>query len=291
MPLFGRRDGTLAKGIAPYRRMMPFILKTRNESVVYFEQQMDLTKTLKFIEQFNATHTHRITVFHLFLWAATRAMHERPGMNRFIAGNNIYQRDGIWISYSAKKEMKDGSPVVVLKRRFDPALSFEELVSFVYGDVKEGRSDKKLHQDKEIGMSLMLPSILLRFGLWAIRVLDGLNLLPHSFIRPDPMYASMFIANLGSLKLESAFHHLFEYGNIPVFATIGRNKRVVDVDEQGQVVTKMVCSVKYSFDERVEDGLYCAKSLELLRGYLEDPEAFGAGQKAPPSPAPQQGAA
>lgn len=291
MPLFGRRDGTLAKGIAPYRRIMPFIMKTRNESAVYFEQEMDLTKTLKFIEQFNATHSHRITVFHLFLWAATRALHERPGMNRFVAGGNIYQRDGIWISYSAKKEMKDGSPLVVLKRRFDPALSFEELVSFVYGDVKEGRSEKKLHQDKEIGMSLMLPAILLRIGLWFIRFLDGINLLPHSFIKPDPMYASMFVANLGSVKLESAYHHLYEYGNIPVFATIGRNKKVVDVDAAGQVTTRTVCSVKYSFDERVEDGLYCAKSLELVRNYLEDPEAHGAGQKVLPQAATQQGAA
>jgi hypothetical protein len=276
MPLFGRRDGTLAKGIAPYRRIMPFIMKTRNESAVYFEQEMDLTRTLKFIEQFNATHKNRITVFHVFLWAATRTLNERPGMNRFVMGGNIYQRDGIWISYSAKKEMKDGSPLVVLKRKFDPALSFEQLVDFVYGDVKEGRSEKKLHQDKEIGMSLMLPAFLLRLGLWFIRLLDGWNLLPHAFIAPDPMYASMFVANLGSVKLESAYHHLYEYGNIPVFATIGRNKKVVSLDESGQVTTRMVCSVKYSFDERTEDGLYCAKTLELLRTYLEDPEGFGA---------------
>ena len=51
-----------------------------------------------------------------------------------------------------------------------------------------------------------------------VRWLDSVNLLPGSFIHPDPMYASMFIANLGSVKLESAFHHLYEYGNIPLFA-------------------------------------------------------------------------
>lgn len=276
MPLFGRHDGTLAKDIAAYRRIMPFIMKTRNESAVYFEQQMDLTRTLAFIEQFNATHPRRITVFHVFLWAAVRTMHERPGMNRFVAGGRIYQRNGIWISYSAKKEMKDGSPLVVLKRQFEPSWSFEQLVDFVYGDVKEGRSDKQLHQDKEVGMSLMLPAFLLRIGLWLIKWLDSVNLLPAAFIRPDPMYASMFVANLGSVKLESAFHHLYEYGNIPVFAALGRNKKVVEVDDAGQFVAKTVCSVKYSFDERTEDGLYCAKTLELLRGYLEDPVANGA---------------
>jgi hypothetical protein len=276
MPLFGRADGTIAKDIAPYRRIMPFIMKSRTESAVYFEQEMDLTKTLAFIQQWNATHEQRITVFHLFLWASTRALNERPGMNRFTMGGNIYQRNGIFISYSAKKEMKDGSPLVVLKRQFDPKMTFEEMVKFIYGDVKEGRSDKKLHQDKEIGMSLMLPAILLRIGLWFVRWLDSVNLLPYSFIKPDPMYASMFVANLGSVKLESAFHHLYEYGNIPIFAAIGRNKKVAAVDDHGQVTTKTICSVKYSFDERVEDGLYCAKSLDLLRGYIEDPVAHGA---------------
>jgi hypothetical protein len=276
MPLFGRADGTLAKDIAPYRRIMPFIMKTRTESAVYFEQEIDLTRTLQFIQQWNATHEQRITVFHIFLWASTRALHERPGMNRFTMGGNIYQRNGIWISYSAKKEMKDGSPLVVLKRQFDPALSFEEMVKFIYGDVKEGRSEKKLHQDKEIGMSLMLPAILLRIGLAVIRWLDSVNLLPYSFTRPDPMYASMFVANLGSVKLESAFHHLYEYGNIPIFAALGRNKKVAVVNDDGSVGSKTICSVKYSFDERVEDGLYCAKTLDLLRGFIEDPAANGA---------------
>ena len=40
------------------------------------------------------------------------------------------------------------------------------------------------------------------------------------------------------------------------------------------VVTRTVCSVKYSFDERVEDGLYCARSLELLRRRIEDPASW-----------------
>jgi 2-oxoacid dehydrogenases acyltransferase (catalytic domain) len=281
MPLFSRHDGTLATDIAPYRRIMPFIMKSRNESAVYFEQEMDLTKTLGFIEAWNAANPERrITPFHVFLWAATQCLHQRPGMNRFVAGGNIYQRNGIWISYSAKKELKDGSPIVLLKRQFDPTMSFSELVSFVYGDLKEGRSEKKLHQEKEINLSLKLPSFLLAIGIWFIRLFDGWNLLPAAFIKPDPMYASMFIANLGSVKLDSAYHHLYEYGNIPVFATIGRNKKVACVGDDGQVAVKTVCSVKYSFDERTEDGLYCAKTLDMLRTYLEDPEGKGASAKS-----------
>lgn len=274
MPLFNRPDGTLATDVAPFRRMMSFLMPTRTESAVYFEQDLDLTRTQKFIDEFNATHQHRITVFHLFTWAIAQVLHARPRMNRFVAGNRVYQRDGVWISYAAKKSMADGAPIVLLKRQFDPTMTFEQTVDFMHGDIKEGRSDKQSHVDKELSLFLRLPAMLLRFGVRVVRWLDSVNLLPGSYIHPDPLYASMIITNLGSLKLESAFHHLYEYGNIPLFAAIGRSKLVPVVDEAGVVTARKVCSVKYAFDERIEDGLYCAYSLELLRTMVEDPSAF-----------------
>ncbi|MFZ5471166.1 MAG: 2-oxo acid dehydrogenase subunit E2 [Myxococcota bacterium] len=276
MPLFSRPDGTLATDVAPYRRIMPFLMRTRTESAVYFEQEVDLTKTLPFLEAFNAQSEHRVTVFHLFLWAAVRTLHERARLNRFVMGSRIYQRDGIWVSYSAKKALSDEAPIVVLKRRFDPALSFTELVRFVYSDLGKGRSDEKSHVDKELSLFLRLPGPLLSFGVRVLRWLDRWNLLPGSFIHPDPMYASLFVANLGSLKLESAYHHLYEYGNIPLFAAIGQTRHAVVARADGTVSTRPVCSIKYSLDERVEDGLYCARALEVLRGMLEDPAAHGA---------------
>ena len=274
MPLFNRPDGNPATDVAPFRRMMSFLMPTRTESAVYFEQDLDLTRTQTFIDEFNATHQHRITVFHLFTWAIAHVLHARPRMNRFVVGNRVYQRDGVWISWAAKKSMADGSPLVLLKRRFDPAMTFEQTVEFMHGDIKEGRSDKKSHTDKVLSLFLRLPASLLRFGVGVVRWLDSVNLLPGSFIHPDPLYASMVITNLGSLKLDSAFHHLYEYGNTPLFAAIGRSTLVPVVNEAGVVTARRVCSVKYTFDERIEDGLYCAYSLELLRTMVEDPAAF-----------------
>jgi hypothetical protein len=276
MPLFSRPDGKPATDIAPYRQMMPFIMKTRTESAVYFEQQIDLTRTLDFIEHFNANHERRINIFHVFLWAAVRTLHERPRLNRFVVGDRVYLRDGIWMTFSAKKALNDDAPIVTLKRKFDPRHSFEELVSFVYGDLDKGRGNEKSHVDKELSFFLKLPGPLLRLGVKLWRLLDAWNLLPGSLIHPDPMYTSMFVANLGSLKIESAFHHLYEHGNCPLFAALGKKKQVVVVDESGQPRTRTVCSIKYTLDERVEDGLYCAGALDTLRGMLEDPVGHGA---------------
>lgn len=273
---FRRPDGTLARDVPPFRRIMPFLMRTRNESVVYFEQELDLTRTLAFLSAYNAVSKRRCTLFHLFLWAAVRALAERPRLNRFVIGGRVYERDGIWISYSAKKSLDDHAPVVVIKRRFEPSVTLEGLLDQVSEDVSRGRSDEKSHVDKELGLFLGLPGWMLRIGVWWVRLLDSWNLLPGAFIHPDPMYASLFVANLGSVRLESAYHHLYEYGNIPLFATLGRIRERVALDSKGAPVQKSTCSVKYSLDERVEDGLYCASALEKLQSILEDPEAHGA---------------
>lgn len=287
MPLFNRPDGTLATDVAPFRRMMPFLMPSRTESAVYFEQDLDLTKTQAFVDRWNATHEKRITVFHVFSWAFAHVLHARPRMNRFVVGNRIYQRDGVWLSYSAKKQLADGAPIVVLKRKFDPGMTFAQTVDFIHGDVREGRSDRKSTMDKELALFLALPAWLLAIGVKLFRFLDALNLLPGALIHADPLYVSSFIANLGSVKLESAYHHLYEWGNCPLFAALGRTRRVAVVADDGSLTARTICTVKYSFDERIEDGLYCAQSLDLLRKMVEDPEAAMArqaeGESAVPS--------
>jgi hypothetical protein len=268
MPLFRRPDGALVKDAPAVRRIMPFIMPTRTESAVYLEQQLDLTRTLPFLDRFNAAHPQlKAGIFHLFIWGAVRAIHQRPRLNRFVVGSHLYQREGLWVSFSAKKAMSDEAPIVVLKRRFDPTADFTSTVKFILGDLSEGRSDRPSHVDKELSLFLRLPAPLLRLGVQLFRWLDSWNLLPGSFIRPDPMYTSLFVANLGSVKLEAPFHHLYEWGNCPIFAAIGRKKDVVTPEG-----VKTVCMVRYTLDERIEDGLYCAQSLEQLRRIVEDPD-------------------
>src|SRR5687767_12437106 len=95
MPFWSRPDATRAD-VPAYRRIMPHIMRTRNESAVCFEQQLDLSRTLPALQRFNAHSPHRATVFHVFLFAVTRVLHERPRLNRFVAGSRIWQRTGIW---------------------------------------------------------------------------------------------------------------------------------------------------------------------------------------------------
>ncbi len=82
----------------------------------------------------------------------------------------------------------------------------------------------------------------------------------------------MFLANLGSLGIDAAYHHLYEYGTVPLFGTIGRVKKAPVVDANGEVVVRDVLETRWTFDERIADGFYCARSLEMFRSMVEHPE-------------------
>lgn len=270
MPFLKRSDATLAE-VAPYRAIMPFLMPGRNESVVFFEQKIDLTKTTPFIEEFNKKNSLRATLFQLVLWAAARALHEWPRINRYIVGRRIYQRGDILISFSAKKKFDENAPLVVIKRKFDPAQSFTDMVKDLTGEIQKGRSDEKSHVDKELSVLLRLPRGVLRAAVALVSFLDYFNILPSFFTETDPMYASLFVANLGSLGLDAAYHHLYEYGTIPVFMAVGKVRQEPVATPEGRVEVHTILPVRYSYDERVEDGFYAARALESLKAVVEDP--------------------
>src|SRR5579863_3576694 len=143
MPLFGRSDGTLIKNESPVRQIMPYLMPTRTESVVLHEARYDLTRTLPWLERYNATHQRRATLFHLLLFAFSRVLHERPGLNRFISGGKIYQRNAVELSFAAKKQFKDDAPIVTVKVPFPDGDNFEQHVERIASSIERARGGEK----------------------------------------------------------------------------------------------------------------------------------------------------
>jgi hypothetical protein len=141
----------------------------------------------------------------------------------------------------------------------------------VHAALREGRSGRETATEREIRAFLRVPAPMLRLGVRLVRRLDAWGLLPGSFLAGDPLYASVFVANLGSVGLEAAYHHLYEYGTIPIFVTVGRLHRAPVVLEDGSVTSRERVTLRYTYDERVEDGFYAARALEFLHGLLEEP--------------------
>jgi 2-oxoacid dehydrogenase/acyltransferase catalytic subunit len=274
-----RADGTPVATLHPLRRIMPFVMPTRNGAFVLFEQDIPTAPLLPVLDRLNAARPteRRVTLFHLVLQGIGVALTEFPRLNRFVAGSRLYDRRGIWLAFSAKQRMERDAPIFTAKIEFHAGEPLPAMVDRLLAILGEGRSGRETAADREIKGFLRLPGPLLRLAVRAQRVLDGWNLLPAALIKDDPLYASAFVANLGSVGLEAAYHHLYDYGTTPIFVTMGRTHRTPLVRDDGTVTSHEVFTLRYTYDERVEDGFYAARALERLAACLASPERLSAG--------------
>lgn len=273
-----RPDGSVAADTPGYRRFMPALMPTRNGSAVFFEQQIRVDGAERFVESTRAAHPElHPTVFHVLLWALAHTLDGHPRINRFVAGGRLYERDGIWISFTAKTELSEAGTLLEVKHRFDPSQPFADLVRDLERAVAQARAGATGPADRELELLLHLPPALRRGVVRVAGAANALNLLPRAFVDGDPFFASAFVANLGSVGLDAAFHHLYEYGTIPIFCALGRIHDAV-VAEDGRPAVARVATIRFTYDERVEDGLYAGRALDDFKALLERPHAAPSAQ-------------
>lgn len=293
MPLFRRSDGDPVVGLSPLRRIMPALMRSRNESVVYYEQCLDLTHTLPFVEQWNRDHSLPLTVFDVIVAGCGRVLHTRPGLNRFVSGGTIYQRREVVIAFAAKKAFSDDAPLMTIKLPLAEGEELEDTLGHIHAQLSAARGDAERGVDKEVRWFTLLPPRVLRAFARLADWADDWNVLPTALIASDPMYSSIFLANLGSVGLDGAYHHLYEHGTTSLFGVVGTVTKQMACNADGTPRVFDGVTVRWTFDERIHDGFYCAASLEILRGLVENPSKHWARgddlQRARPRP-PQQSA-
>ncbi len=272
MPLFRRADGDLVQGEAPVRRIMPYLMRGRNESCVTQESVYRVTAARTWLKAYNRAHHPRATLFHLVAYAVAAALQERPRLNRFVSGGRIYQRRGVSLSFVVKTAFTDDGPGATVKLLARPGETFAAWSARIAAEVDEAR-DTVRPVDQEVALVMRLPGFLVR-GLVALaKGLDHWNLFPAFMIRNDPMYSSIFLANLGSVGVSDVYHHLYEYGTTSIFGAVSFPRAMVFPGREGAVVEPGL-SVRWTFDERIDDAFSCARSLALVQKILEDPHRW-----------------
>jgi hypothetical protein len=270
MPLFRRSDGDLVRDEGPVRLIMPYLMRGRNESAVYQQSLYRVAAARAWLRAYNRAHRgHPATLFHLVAYGCAVALHEKPRLNRFVAGNRIWQRRGVSIAFVAKTEMTEIAPdttvkLVIPRGQSFPAFS-RQLVELVEGARTGGR---KVDQEAELVMRL--PGPVVAFLVALARWLDHWHLFPGFMTEHDPMYSSLFLANLGSAGVSDAWHHLFEYGTCSAFGTVSAVRRHAFADRDG-VVSAEALDVRWTFDERIDDAFSAARALAIVQQVVEDP--------------------
>ena len=266
----GRPDGKLLKTIHPYRQMLPFVMPGRNESIVFYDDYVKAEPFLAYIRK--CREKFHVDITHLLVNAVTHGLRQVPQMNQFVAGQRLYARDHVAITFSMKRKKLDKSAkLAAVKLRIKDEETFEQVCKRINRRIGVERSDAKTYTDKELSIFFKMPRFMVRWALSIVRWADYHNILPGAFIEGDGFFTSTFIANLGSVGMRAAFHHLYEYGTCPLFMMVGRiEDRPTVVD--GKVVPQKTLHVRWSYDERIDDGLTSRFGMDACKDALENPE-------------------
>ncbi len=263
--------GTLVPDAPPYRRLAAMLSTRRNEAAVYFEEAIDVTDTLAFVARWNAEGRPHLTLFAVTLYALAKTLHAHPRLNRYVTGGRLYQRDGVWLSFTAKRSMEPAAPLVVVKRRFEADESLEDFARAMEARVRTARVEGDREADREYDLLLKIPHPILRRLLALAPWAQSVGLLPEWFMRQDPFFASAYLSNLGSVGGATAWHHLYEHGDIPLFGTLGRAADEV-VARDGSAVVRTLARMRFTYDERIEDGFNALRATAHFRALVEHPE-------------------
>lgn len=117
-------------------RVSPFIMKTRNTSQNYIRDEIVTGTIDQYIKEKKAAGMSGFNLMYVLIAAYVRMLSQYPGLNRFIAGQEVFARHNIEICLTIKKEMDLHSPDTVIKAEFEPDATAEEVYERSTGSSK-----------------------------------------------------------------------------------------------------------------------------------------------------------
>ncbi|MBR3848320.1 MAG: 2-oxo acid dehydrogenase subunit E2 [Oscillospiraceae bacterium] len=270
-----RYDGFRVRAMDPTFYLIPHIMRTRLDSQIFFDEQVDISGLRKFIVE-NRESIPGLSMYHFFVAAIVRTLVERPRINRFVSGRKIFARSYLRVSLTIKKAMDEDGEEGQLTPEFSPNDTLREVVEKFNAALAETKAEdeKNKGNDTDIAIRILsaLPGFLMKFVVWLMRTLDSVGLMPKIINKVSPFHSSVFVTNVGSIGLSPVYHHLYEFGTTSAFMAIGKKEVVNEVDREGNVNSKHVINMRFVLDERICDGYYFASAIKLFKYYVKHPE-------------------
>ena len=267
-----RKDGRRVRTMSPMSYVIPYIMRTRNDAQNQIADTIDITEADKFLREMRAKGYKSISVLHVFIAAYIRAISMRPGINRFCSGQKIYHRNTIEINMAVKKEMSLDAPDTMIKVRFEPTDTITDVYEKFNAVVEKATAEgSNTDFDKTARWLTRLPGILFRGTVRLLEFLDYHGWLPQALLDVSPFHGSMIITDMGSLGIPPIYHHLYNFGNLPMFIAFGAKRKAVELDREGKPVEREYIDFMAVMDERVCDGYYYASSFKYMKMFMHNP--------------------
>ncbi len=275
-PTWGdRSDGRKIRTLAPMAQITAYFQVERNTCSNLFEESFEITNIDRYIRQKRREGLTDFGITHVLLAAYVRGVAKYPQLNRFIAGQKVYSRsEDIQYCMVIKKEMTVDSPDTSIKVHLNPHDTVYDVYEKLNAAVESVKATKELDSNLDsLIMTLnLIPSVVLKFVVWLLKLLDYFGWLPKFLLELSPFHGSLFFTSMGSLGIPPIYHHLYDFGNLPAFGAFGMKRRALEVQEDGSVVQKKYIDVKFVLDERICDGFYYATFFKHYRRILRNPE-------------------
>lgn len=270
--MFGHRsDGKKVKNLEPLFRIIPSIMLERNDAQVYFKQDIPLKTIDEYINK-KAEEGIRMSYMNIIYAGLVRIIKERPKLNRFVMNGTTYQRNKIFVSLSIKKSLTDDGQETVIKIPFDGTENIFEIKEKLDATVEKNKEKETVNKtDKVVKILNLTPNFLILWSIKILRFLDKYGIMPKAIINASPFHTSVFLTNVGSLGIDSIYHHIYNFGTTSLFFSMGKKKKSYIYDED-EIKEEKCITIAFVGDERICDGHYYASSFKQLNKYLKKPE-------------------
>lgn len=268
-----RADGRRVRSINGMFLVAGYIMPDRNDACNSIQDTLEISAVERYIHKKRAEGLKDFGLMHVFLAAYVRCVAKYPGLNRFFSGQRIHQRDeDIAFTMTIKKEMRVDGEETTIKLHLSPYDTAEDVyrkLNAVVENVKNTPLDSSF--DKLAGFLAGIPGLLLKFVVWCLKVADYFGKLPKALTELSPFHGSVIFTSMGSLGIPPIVHHLYNFGNLPVFVAFGRKYRKTELTPEGTPVTKRYVDFCMNLDERTVDGFYYASVLKHFHKIMRAP--------------------
>lgn len=275
-----RKEGRLLRSLPAFAKFVPFIMPTRNDACNQYEESFEVSDVDRRLRKLRVDGYKGIGILHFIIAAYIRGVSMLPGMNRFIVGRRIYARDNIEVVMTVKRSLAIDATETTIKVVFEPTDTIFDVYRKMNKKIDEIKTVEGNNNTEDVAEAMCkAPRFLLRFALTILRIMDYFGWLPQSLLDASPFHGSMIITDLGSLRIGPIYHHIYNFGTLPVFISFGAKRHAYELDRHGNMVDRKYVDCKFVMDERTVDGHYYAQFLQAFRYICQHPEIV----ETPPS--------
>ncbi len=275
-----RKDGRLVRSLPAFSKFMPYIMPSRNDRCNQYEESFEISDVDRNLRRLRVEGYKGIGMLHFLIAAYIRGVSMLPGVNRFVAGRRIYAANDITVVMVVKRSMAIDATETAIKVHFDPTDTIFDVYRKMNEKIDEVRASEESNSTEEIAETLCkAPRFLLRAAIGVLRIMDYFGWLPESLTEASPFHGSLIITDMGSLRIGPIYHHIYNFGTLPVFVAFGAKRHAYELDRHGQMVDKKYVDCKFVLDEGTVDGHYYAQFLQAYRYIFQHPQIL----EAPPS--------